>query len=65
MKNSWTYLVESHGQSTGDGEALAILEATFDGREVADGQVLLLRRLLRRLLLLYLQSQEVIVVTGR
>lgn len=38
-KNTKSYLVESHGQSAGDGETLTILEAALDGREVADGQV--------------------------
>lgn len=34
-----SYLVESHGQSAGDGETLTILEAALDSGEIADGQV--------------------------
>lgn len=37
IENCESYVVEGHGQGAGNGETLTVLEATLDGREVADG----------------------------
>lgn len=40
-----TYLVHCHLHSSGGGEALSVTQVALDGRQVADGEILLERDL--------------------
>lgn len=52
MQTKHTHLVEGHGEGSGDGESLSVLELALDRGEVANGEILgLPRQVYMRLLL--------------